>query len=119
MTETTPQLERPSLGEAYEALNYYDEQAVTKVFGIDLDDIYERLSDGEASNGDLLLIVRSLELVRYLHEDGTTPEQAEQKVKQLTKGGLGELLAAYMTHEDEPLPHAPITDEGKGEPAVS
>jgi hypothetical protein len=118
--------------DAYGELIYDDDVAITNAFGVEVDDLMEKLGGAEvavecahcegitftrqtqASNGDLLLLVRVLEFARRLHE-GVIKEQAILEARALNKKQLGELLDAYLEHEPEPTPDSPETDEGKGD----
>ena len=109
-----PALTRPSFGEAYDNVTWYDEQAVEKAFDVDIHDLMEQFSEGGLGVKRAVLLVRAFELVAE-RRNGKKDEAAAKAVRELTTAQLTELLRAYLDNEDEPMPEEPVTTAGKGD----
>lgn len=111
-TDTTSKPARPSFGEVYEGLTWHDEQAIEKAFEVDIHDLMQQFSEGEADVRTLVLIVRSFELIAE-RRAGKNDAVALAAVRNLTTAQVTELLEAYLDHEDEVDEEQPTTDAGK------
>lgn len=118
MTTSTKPV-RPSFSDAYEGLNWHDEQAIEKAFDADIHDLMQQFASGKAGIKGMVRIVRAFELAAARRE-GASDAEALDAVRKLTTGEVTSLLDAYLASEadEEPVPDEPVTEAGKDDSPV-
>lgn len=112
---TDTEVTRPSFNDVYNDLNWHDEQAIAEALDVDIHDLMEGFSSGEAGVKGMVLIVRAFELI-YARREGKTEREASKIARDLTTGQLTDLLQAYLGATDEQEqddPDDPETEAGK------
>lgn len=122
---TTPEIERPTFSDIYADLNGFDDEAVTKHMGYDLESLFDGLNDGSLSPGDAHNAIRACEFLRlrkeYIDQGLPNPDAlAAQVVKEMPRRELVPISNAYwaasvaaLTPDDVPEPESA---EGKDSP---
>lgn len=115
MSTNDTKVTRPSFTDVYNDLSWYDEQAIAEALDVDIHDLMEAFSEGEAGVRNIVQMVRAFELV-HARRVGKTDRDASKHVRELTNGQLTELMAAYLaatTEQNEDDPDEPVTEAGK------
>lgn len=107
-----PEITRPSLDEMYGSLNWFDEEAISKAFGIDIHDMMQAFAEETASLGTVVVMVRAFDFIRAIR-DGAKEHEALKAVRMLTAEQISDISTAYLDHEDEAMPDEPDTEAGK------
>lgn len=117
MSTTDSKPTRQSFTDVYNDLNWHDEQAIAEALGVDIHDLMEAFSEGEAGVKGIVQMVRAFELV-HARRAGRTDRDASKHVRELTNGQLTDLMEAYLAatkEQNEDDPDEPVTEAGKGD----
>jgi hypothetical protein len=123
---STPQIERPSFNEIYEDMTGFDDEAVTKHLGYDVESLFDGLNDGSLKGVDRNNIVRACEFLRlrkeYTDRVPNPDAFAAQLVNEMPRRELVPIASAYWTAtlaalaEDDGIPDLE-SPEGKDSPS--
>lgn len=117
--DTSTEITRPSIDEAYGSLTWFDEQAITANFNVDIHELMESFVETDLGLGGVVKLVRAFEFVAACRE-GQKASAALNDVRKLTAREVNDLASAYLKAGDEEAsevsPDEPVTEVGKDEP---